>query len=148
MDTRAETAWALGRGLSGYVQAVAAALDVPVEGTSSEISDTATAYLGLADRSAERPGQNLMLVWSEQQGWSVAVETDPAEAPIVIADFGSDDRVPDPRTVARFASEVMAGHRPSRSRPASRAPATREELARQLASYATDTEGAAGQGRL
>lgn len=148
MDTRPDTAWALARGLEGYVQAVATALDVPVEGTSSEISDTATAYLGLAERSTERPGQDLMLVWSEQQGWSVAVETDPAEAPMVIADLGSDERVPDPRAVARFASEVMAGRRPTRASSASPVPATRKELARQLAPYATDPDGAAGQGRL
>lgn len=139
MGTSSETAWALGRGLDGYVQAVAAELEVPVEGTSSEISDTATAYLGLADRSAERPGQDLMLVWSEQQGWSVVVETDPAEASRVIAEFGSDDRVPEPLTVARFARDVMAGHRPASARSAFRAPATREELTRQLAPYASDT---------
>ncbi|MEV4731337.1 DUF6292 family protein [Saccharopolyspora sp. NPDC049426] len=139
MVSPSETAWALERGLDGYVQAVAAALEVPIEATSFEISDTATAYLGLAHRAAERPREDLMLVWSEQQGWSVMAETDPAEAPKMIAEFGSYDRVPEPRTVARFARDVMSGHRPAPERSTFRGPAIREELARQLTPYAAAT---------
>lgn len=75
----------LSRGLAGYVRAVAAAVGVPGEGTESEISDTATAYLGLARRSAELPDRDLMLLWSEQVGWHIAVETDPGEEPMVLA---------------------------------------------------------------
>lgn len=136
MDDQTDPVWMLSRGLEGYVQAVAAALDVPVEGTSSEISDTVTAYLGLADRSVQRPQQDLMLVWNEQQGWSVVVETDPGEAPMMLAEFGSDDRVPEPREVARFVDNVVAGRRPVRSRPALHTSVTREQLALQLAQYA------------
>lgn len=137
--------WTLSRGLKGYVQAVAAALGVPAEATSSEISDTATAYLGLSERAVERPEQDLMLVWTERDGWSVVVETNPAEAPVVLAELGDGGRVPEPPEVARFVSDVVAGRRPDRPRRASAAPATREELARQLARYAGSSSGLQGQ---
>ncbi|WP_255569966.1 hypothetical protein [Amycolatopsis sp. FDAARGOS 1241] len=43
MDTNADSTVALARGLAGYVHAVATELGLPAEGTSFEISDTATA---------------------------------------------------------------------------------------------------------
>ncbi|WP_245617441.1 DUF6292 family protein [Amycolatopsis taiwanensis] len=43
---------------------------MPPEATSFEVSDTATAYLGLARRWSARPVDDLMLVWSERHGWA------------------------------------------------------------------------------
>ena len=54
------------------------------------MTDTATAYLGLDQRSATRPGHDLMLVWDERLGWYVAVETTPTETPVVIAYLDGD----------------------------------------------------------
>jgi hypothetical protein len=107
-DRRAEHDGNLTRGLAGYVAAIAAALDVSVEATASEVTDTATAYLALAVRTKEHPGRDLMLVWSEQRGWRLAVETDPTEQPAVLAYLGAD-LVPEPRTVAGFVRDVLAG---------------------------------------
>ncbi len=123
--------------LGEYVRAVAAAVGVPDEGTTVEISDTATAYLGLPRRWPGRPDHDVMLVWNERRGWSLAVETDPAAAPIVLAHQG-DDVVPAPAAVARFVADTAAG------RPASQAPAglaidvTRRSLAERLRPYLSD----------
>jgi len=124
---------ALTRGLAGYLHAVARAVGVPVDGTSYEVSDTATAYLALIRRTSDRPGRDLMLVWSEHDGWAVSVETEPLEPPILLSFLGGDDPVPDPRTVARFVTEVLAGRRGA-SRPTS--PCGRARLAERLTSYA------------
>ncbi|HEY4460380.1 MAG TPA: DUF6292 family protein [Pseudonocardiaceae bacterium] len=106
-EQRAAADTALVSGLSGYVRAVADAIDVPVEATDFEVSDTATAYLGLALRSARHPDHDLMLVWSERHGWVLAVETNPAEQPAVLACLGTD-LVPEPAKVARFVTDTLA----------------------------------------
>jgi hypothetical protein len=98
---------ALARGLAGYLDAVADAVGVPAEGTTFEISDTATAYLALNSRWSHRPGQDLMLVWSERTGWTVSVETDPGETPVVVARLGGGDAVPTPETVAQFVADAL-----------------------------------------
>lgn len=133
-----DTMLPLRNGLSGYVRAVAAALSVPPEATGFEISDTATAYLGLTVRWALRPSRDLMLVWTELHGWSVAVETDPGESSIVLGYLGGDDVVPGPHAVARFVAGVVSGLRPPVVCPAYPVDDDREELARRLSRYATE----------
>ena len=99
---------ALSRGLAGYLAAVATAVGVPAEGTSHEVSDTATAYLALVGRRPDRPGRDLMLVWSEHTGWVVSVETEPTEPPMVLSRLGGDP-LPAPRVVACFVADALAG---------------------------------------
>ncbi|HKS44579.1 MAG TPA: DUF6292 family protein [Amycolatopsis sp.] len=138
MDVDVDVTQALFRGLAGYVRAVAQELDLPAEGTSFEISDTATAYIGLAARWPARPGRDLMLNWSECAGWSIAVETTPAELTLVVAEFGADP-LPPPRPLARFVTNTLAGHRRrvalDRARPD---PINRHMLAARLARYISD----------
>ncbi|WP_158890962.1 DUF6292 family protein [Amycolatopsis anabasis] len=136
MDRGADATHLLSRGLAGYLREIARALDLPAEGTSFEISDTATAYLALARRTAARPDQDLMLVWSEQSGWAVAAETKPGDESAVIAYFGGDDPVPEPRRVAAFVAEVVAGRQPRGRRPAFSTRDNRRALAERLALYA------------
>lgn len=126
---------ALSRGLAGYVRAVAAAVGVPPEAASFEVSDTATAYLGLATRWSGRPGDDLMLVWSERHGWAVAVETDPGDAPVVLAYFAGPDVAPEPAAVARFVTDVVTGARSGSASPTPPARVWRQELAGRLAPY-------------
>ncbi|MTD55336.1 DUF6292 family protein [Amycolatopsis pithecellobii] len=130
MDRAADRTFDLSRGLEGYVRAVADALDLPAEGTSFEISDTATAYLALR-REARHPGEDLMLVWSERDGWALAVETAPSA---VIAYFG-EDPVPEPPLVARFVRDVLAGRRREGHRPAFSTDGNRPGLAERLLPY-------------
>ncbi|VVJ21815.1 Uncharacterised protein [Amycolatopsis camponoti] len=128
----------LERSLGEYVRAVAAAVGVPDESTTVEISDTATAYLGLPRRWLDRPDHDVMLVWSERRGWSLAVETDPAEAAVVLAYQGGGDLVPDPDAVARFVADTAAGRHTGQERPAPVAAGTRRSLAEQLRPYLRD----------
>lgn len=122
--------------MAGYVRAVADTVGVPVEGTGFEVSDTVTAYLGLSRQWTERPGRDLMLAWNEHHGWYVAVETDPAEDPLVVAYLGGDDPVPAPPEVARFVTQVIAEHHPDRHRPDFATAVERDELTRRLIRYA------------
>lgn len=122
---------ALERGLGAYVQAVAAAIGVPAEGTTVEISDTATAYLALSRPWPGRPDHDAMLLWSERRGWTIAMETAPTEDPVVIARWVGDDLVPPPEEVARFVDDAAAGLADGRTDSAP-APTTRRALAARL----------------
>lgn len=107
----------LNRWLPVYVQQVAAAIGVPTEAIGYEVSDTATAYLALDVRCPTRPGHDLMLVWDERLGWYVAVETDPADSPAVLA-YLDGDAVPTPAAVRQFVTAAAAGTHATRLRPA------------------------------
>lgn len=106
----------LNRVLAVYIHQVATAIGVPAEATGYEVSDTATAYLGLDLRCTTRPDHDLMLVWDERLGWYVGVETTPAEAPAIIA-YLDGDIVPSPADIARFVTDAAAGHGMTRIRP-------------------------------
>lgn len=136
MSSAAESAHALAQGLDGYLRAVVEALDLPPEGVSCEISDTATAYVALVSRFARRPDEDTMLVWSEQSGWSVAVERHPSATPAVIAYFGGPDPVPEPHLVASFVGEVFTGDHGRGERPTFGGVNNRRTLADRLARYA------------
>jgi hypothetical protein len=62
------------------------------------------------------------------------VETDPADAPVVIARHG-DDLVPSPAVVARFVADTVAGHRTGHEGPGPASAATRKSLAERLKPY-------------
>ena len=134
MEPSETDARTLEHGLGEYVRAVAAAVGVPDESTTVEISDTATAYLGLPRRWLDRPDHDVMLVWNELRGWSLAVETDPADAPVVIAHHG-EDLVPPPAVVARFVADTVAGQHRGQEGPGPATAATRKSLAERLKPY-------------
>ncbi|MBP2478724.1 hypothetical protein JOF53_007596 [Crossiella equi] len=121
--------------LPAYVRAVARLTGTASEGTSSEVTDTATAYLALTSRCVVHPGHDLMLTWSERQGWALSVETQPHELPRVLARLGAE-LAPAPARVAAFVAEVLrSGTAPADSHlPPSR---DRDELARCMAGYET-----------
>jgi hypothetical protein len=144
LDADADSAASLRRGLAGYVRAVASAVGVPAEATGFEVSDTATAYLGLAQRWRLRPGRDLMLVWTERDGWSVAVETGPAESAVVVDYLGGDDVVPAPATVAVFVTDVIIGRRMCGVRPVFSVRGNRDELAVRLDRYAAPADSEIG----
>ena len=121
----------LDRSLAAYVRQIAAAVGVPADAVGYEVSDTATAYLGLAQRLPEHAGRDLMLVWDERLGWSIGVETNPGEKPLVLG-YLVGATVPPPAAVARFVTDAVAGHRTERLRPVL-PPADRIALARQMA---------------
>jgi hypothetical protein len=117
--------------LAVYVHQVAAAIGVPAEATGYEVTDTATAYLGLDLRWVAHPDHDLMLVWDERLGWYIAVETTPTEPPAVLA-YLTGDTVPSPEAVARFVVDTAGGQHTSRIRPV-RPPTERTALAEKMA---------------
>jgi hypothetical protein len=117
--------------LATYVREVAAAVGVPTEATGFEVTDTATAYLGLEQRWATQPHHDLMLVWDERLGWYIAVETTPTETPVVLA-YLNGDTVPPPTAVARFVSDTTGDQHASRIRPV-QPPTDRAALAAKMA---------------
>ncbi|GAA3437826.1 DUF6292 family protein [Kutzneria kofuensis] len=133
-----DVARALTLGLSGYLRAVADAVGESADGTSCEVSDTATAYIGLT-RRGPRSGRDLMLVWSERDGWAVLVETDPTESPIVVSRFGGDDPAPAPWVVARFVADTLTGV-PAQPQARAHHRQDRRLLADRLARYAAPAD--------
>jgi hypothetical protein len=121
----------LGGRLATYVHQVADAIGVPSEATGYEVTDTATAYLGLDQQWPTNPDHDLMLVWDERLGWYVAVETTPAETPVVVG-YLEGDTVPTPAEVARFVAGAACGAGMTRIRPVL-APVERTELAERMA---------------
>ncbi len=117
-------------GLSGYVEAVARALGLWPAGVDHEVTDTATAYIALADHRPTEPDLDLMLTWSAVGGWTLATEPGrPAQPPVVLARLAGDV-LPAPSLVAKFVAGVLAGDAPDPA-PAPR-PGT---LADRLAGY-------------
>jgi hypothetical protein len=129
-DVREDVTRALTLGLNGYLRAVAGAVGESAAGTSCEVSDTATAYIGLTARGP----RDLMLVWSERDGWSVLVETDPAESPIVVSRLGGDDPAPPPWVVSRFVADTLADT-PSQPQARANHRLDRRHLADRLSAY-------------
>lgn len=105
----ADVTGVLTRALGGYVRMVAKAVGVPPEGTTFEVTDTATAYLALACRAADHPDRDVMLVWNTSQGWVVSIETTPTEPPIMLS-RSTGNLVPAPEAVARFVIESITAH--------------------------------------
>jgi hypothetical protein len=127
----ADTPVPLNRRLAVYVNQVAAAIGVSAEATGYEVTDTATAYLGLDRRWVAQPAYELMLVWDERLGWYLAVETTPTEPPVVLA-YLTGDTVPSPAVVAQFVTDTADGQRANRIRPV-RPLTERTALAEQMA---------------
>jgi hypothetical protein len=119
--------------LAHYVEQVATAVGVSADGVSHEVTDTATAYIPLDKRSVIQPEHDLMLVWDERLGWYIAVETTPAEAPVVMA-YLVGELVPPPGTVARFAADAAEGKLVNRIRPVVTA-TERSVLAERMAAH-------------
>ena len=104
------------RGLSNYVQSVAATMSVPGHAVHHEVSELSSAYLALHRRSPVFPELDLMLLWDERHGWSVALETAPADDPVVLAYLGGDV-LAEADDVHRFAVDVIAGNCPGQLDP-------------------------------
>src|SRR5262249_46363250 len=106
--------------------------------TGFEISDTVTAYLGLTERWVLRPGRDLMLGWTESQGWSVAVEPAPAERPAAPGYLGRHTVLPATHAPARSAAGVIASRPTSPVCPDCPVGDSRTGLASRLTRYAKD----------
>jgi len=116
------------RGLTRYVDSIAAALVVPPHAEHHEVSELSNAYLALYRRSPAFPELDLMLLWDERHGWSVALETAPTEGPAVLAYLGGDV-LAEADEVHRFVRDVIDGKCPGQHDPP---PALDDEQAEEL----------------
>jgi hypothetical protein len=120
-------------GLRGYVRLVTGELGLT--GECSYVHDEPTgAYLALDGRLPGFPDRDVALVWDEDSGWSVAVETHSGEDLIVHAYFGPEV-LPAPEAVARWAHGLLRGERRATSRPGARRQ-SHKDLVRRVAPYA------------
>ncbi|HET9139345.1 DUF6292 family protein [Actinophytocola sp.] len=130
------------RGLHRYVRLVADALGLAGEGWYVQVErPAATVYLPLQDRMARYPGRDVALLWDEEYGWALAVESHSGEDLLVLAYLGNDV-LPAPRVVAQFAARIMAGADPGPvTPPRLRRADDVDDLARRLAGYANSVHG-------
>ncbi|PKW00177.1 hypothetical protein ATK30_0264 [Amycolatopsis echigonensis] len=102
--------------LAGYVSQVAERVGIPLDAVTHEVTDTATAYLGLVSRTAGHPEHDLMLVWDERLGWSIAIEPRGDDQPPAICRLRGHI-APPPGAVAQFVADVLDGHRDGQLSP-------------------------------
>jgi len=135
---------AVARGLRGYVRMVTAALWLSGECSCVEAERPASAYVALDGRLADFPDLDVALVWNEDDGWAVAVETHGGEDLIVLAHMGSNV-LPPPRDVAEWVESVFRDEHLDRVSPPEVRPVT--DLANRLAPYAAAAFAPSARGR-
>jgi hypothetical protein len=119
-------------GLRAYAASVAKAVGVGLESCCLEADEQATIYLAVDNRVTGFTGRDAALLWDEQTGWAVAVETASGEDLLLVAVHHAD-LLPAPAVVARWFAQVAEGSLQSvtvRKRQVDRA-----ALARRLAQY-------------
>ncbi|WIX82853.1 DUF6292 family protein [Amycolatopsis carbonis] len=86
--------------LRHYVESVAEQVGVEATAVLCECGTPSTAYVALADTSRAWPGRLLMLAWSSDDGWRLALEPERDEPPVIVAAWPESVR-PAPSRVAR-----------------------------------------------
>jgi uncharacterized protein DUF6292 len=136
MELRSRTS----RGLRRYVGLVTEELGYTGHAFHVQTEAPVGAYLPLDERMPAFLGRDVALLWDERHGWCGAIETASGEDLIVISYLGGDV-LPPPRVVARFATNLLAGHGPGQGEPpAFRAIEAEDDLAERLEAYAPDPD--------
>ncbi|MEV0074480.1 MULTISPECIES: DUF6292 family protein [unclassified Amycolatopsis] len=86
--------------LRHYIESVAQQVGVEATAVLCECGTPSTAYVALADTSRAWPGRLLMLAWSSDDGWRLALEPESGEPPVIVAAWPEPVR-PAPARVAR-----------------------------------------------
>lgn len=121
------------RGLRRYVKLVTEALGLGGNAYFVQMDPPpANAYLALERRLPEFPDRDAALMWSEDTGWCLVVESRFGEDLIVLAYLGADI-LPAPPVVARFAEDLCDGVAAGALEPPARDPLDVHE---RLAAYA------------
>jgi hypothetical protein len=120
------------RGLDHYVRLVGRELGLDGAGHLINFEPTVRVFLPLDARMARFPDQDVALVWDEERGWAIGVETDSA-SPVVVLSYLAEDVLPEPRTVARFVRDAFAARFPGQPDPPVRAA---PDLLERLTEYA------------
>ena len=124
------------RGLRHYVQLVSHALGLRGECSYLHTDEPASAYIALEGELRNFPSHDVALLWDENYGWSIAIETDSGVDLLVVAHLGQDV-LPPPETVAAWTKNLF------RQNPAPDSGAyptlPTDDVRRRLASYAAPT---------
>ncbi|MEV0056340.1 DUF6292 family protein [Saccharopolyspora shandongensis] len=126
-------------GLVAYVYEVARGLGVCPDSTGNavavEFELLTSAFIALPFRAPNFPTYDLALVWDEEGGWAVAIETDPSYPPIAIS-YQGGDVLHRPSVVATFVDDLLAGRQPGQpNRPLFRRADDNDDLRTRLATY-------------
>jgi hypothetical protein len=125
-------------GLRAYTSSVAAALGVGPESCCLDTAECAAVYVAVDERIAGFPDREVALLWDEETGWSVAVETSGGEALVLVAALDGD-LLPEPAEIARWVALVASdGAQPMVVQKHS---VDRDELTGRLAHYLADSTG-------
>lgn len=103
-----DTSHAEAQALRAYVEAVVAALGIEASAAWHEYGPPSSAYVALPERAAGSPDRFLMLQWTDDDGWSLAVEPDGPGAPVVLAAW-PESVYPAPGELAAAVRRVLAG---------------------------------------
>jgi hypothetical protein len=125
---------AVARGLREYVRLVAAALGLRGPCWLVQLEPPANVYMALDDRLPLYPTRDTALVWDEEHGWSLGVESNQA-ADLLVLGYLGEDVLPAPDAVARAVRRFFAGQ-PAQSRPPACHAADDHDLSARLTGYA------------
>ncbi|MCS7477642.1 DUF6292 family protein [Umezawaea endophytica] len=100
-------------GLRRYVRLVTEALGMTGESSYIEAGTPAQAYLAVDGWVEDFPDRDVALLWSDEDGWSAAVETRNGEDLFVVARMGGEP-TPPPHAVAQWATAFLNDEREHR----------------------------------
>jgi Family of unknown function (DUF6292) len=127
------------RGLRRYLGLVADELSVGGAVVSVQLDEPVRAYLPLDGRLGRFHGRDVALVWDEENGWAVGIETD-AGSPVVVLTYLGKDVLPAPRVVAEFVGDVFDERFPGQPDPPGlRSAKQNDDLMQRLMEYAPRT---------
>lgn len=96
------------------------------------------AYIATDARLPHFPGQDLALLWDEENGWAAALET--AASELIVLSYLGEAIVPEPGRVANFFNDVLhAAYPGQRHPPHLRVADTADTLLLQLTKYGADS---------
>lgn len=125
------------RGLRRYVRLVREALDLVGDCSCVQLEPPANAYLAVEGQLPGFPGRDVALLWDEEYGWAIAVETHCGEDLLMYGYLG-EEVLPEPGEVARFAKRLLHGGPVECAElPALRKADSLDDLPWRLAEYAT-----------
>jgi hypothetical protein len=134
------------RGLRRYLRLVAEELGIDGAGQFVQFDAPVGAYLPLDIRLSRFPSQDVALVWDEERGWALGIETD-AGTPIALLSYLGGDVLPAPRTVAQFVHDVVDDRFPGRPDPViMRSVGDQDDLVDRLNRYAPPVLPVRGRG--
>lgn len=124
------------RGLRNYLRMVVAALGLDEAGHYLTLDRPVTAYLPVDTRLPRFPDHDVALVWDEEHGWAIGIETD-AGSPVTPLCYLGIDILPAPQTVADFVRDVVEDRFPGQPDPPRLRTVTErlDRLSERLATY-------------